>query len=448
MKMVISIYGKNNNSLSNIVLVLSAFLILISPLVSSAQSIHPICQLTDSDSDGDGWGWENGVSCIVDFQSKGSQINYCVDPSSDEDGDGWGWENNLSCVVEGKTADSPLHPICSSTKTDSDGDGWGWENGASCVVGINDPADTNDPSEINDSANISDHVDINDPAGINDTADNNDPTDTNNIPADINDPADIPGDINAKLPAEITDLILVTGQSNTLGANTTVNAKLDSPHPRVLAFTNEGWKIAELHQVWDRGAHPGTGDRDATDLIHNNFALHFGKRLVELDDNAVVGIILVSEPGMGIRNWAPGAPGMARVQQKVIAAINELPHKSALDGILWHQGETDWQLTGTSDVLAAQPAADDYYPVRFASLLENFRLENWFDRNTPFICGETIKAFGVNTHLNALNADNDANTACVEGEGLPSVRLGGNHFNAQALRTLGQRYAERYNLIR
>ncbi len=410
--MVISIYGKNNKSLSNIVLVLSAFLILISPLVTTAQSIHPICQLTDSDSDGDGWGWENGVSCIVDFQSKDSQINYCVDPSSDEDGDGWGWENNLSCVVEGKTADRPLHPICSSTKTDSDGDGWGWENGASCVVDINDP------------------------------------TDTNNFPADINDPADFPGDINAKLPAEITDLILVTGQSNTLGANTRVNAKLDSPHPRVLAFTDEGWQMAELHQVWDRGAHPGNGDRDATDMIHNNFALHFGKRLVELDDNAVVGIILVSEPGMGIRNWAPGAPGMVRVQQKVIAAINALPHKSALDGILWHQGETDWQLAGTSDVLAAQPAADDYYPVRFSSLLENFRLENWFDRNTPFICAETIKAFGVNTHLNSLNFDNDANTACVEGEELPSVREGGNHFNAQALRTLGQRYAERYNLIR
>ena len=391
--MITSRFGKKDIKPLNFVLFLSAFVMLASPPLATAQSSHPVCQLTDSDSDGDGWGWENGNSCIVDFVPDDTQVNYCIDPSTDEDGDGWGWENNLSCVVAGNVFKRPQHPFCSSAKSDSDGDGWGWENGASCAV-------------------------------------------------------DSPETISAKLPAEITDLILVTGQSNTLGANTTVNANLDSPHPRVLAFTDEGWQMAELHQVWDRGAHPGTGDRDATDLIHNNFALHFGKRLVELDDNAVVGIILVSEPGMGIRNWAPGAPGMVRVQQKVITAINALPHKSALDGILWHQGETDWQLAGTSDVLAAQPAADDYYPVRFASLLENFRLENWFDRSTPFICAETIKAFGVNTHLNSLNSDNDANTACVEGEGLPSVREGGNHFNAQALRTLGQRYAERYNLIR
>lgn len=370
-------------------LLLSAFAISITPSVATAQASHPICQLSDSDSDGDGWGWENKQSCVV--QHNNDNTIYCLDPSSDPDGDGWGWENNQSCVVKGSIAVKPATPICSTADADPDGDGWGWENSASCLV------------------------------------DNN---------------------VTPKRPAEITDLILVTGQSNTLGANTSVSKSLDAPHPRVMAYTNEGWQTAELYQVWDQGGHPGTGDRDATAKIHNNFALHFGKRLAELDENAVVGIILVSEPGMGIRNWDSGAPGMLRIQKKVLAAINALPHKSALDGILWHQGETDWQYEGTSDVLAEQPAPDNYYPSRFAALLENLRLENWFSRNAPFICGETIKAHGVNEHLNSLNSDDDDSTACIEGAGLPSVVEGGNHFNAYALRILGQRYAEQYNLMR
>ena len=226
--------------------------------------------------------------------------------------------------------------------------------------------------------------------------------------------------------------------------NTTWNDTLDAPHPRVFAYTSEGWQVAELFQSWDNGSHPGTGNRNDVESIHNNFALHFGKRLAELDDSIVVGFVLVSEPGRGIRHWAPGAPGMLRVKQKTLQAINALPSKTAVDGILWHQGETDFILEGTSDLDAPQPAPANYYPVRLSALIENLRLENWYDETRPFICGETINAEGVNTHLRRLNTDNDPVTACVEAAGLPSIRPGGVHFNASALRTLGRRYAEAY----
>jgi len=139
---------------------------------------------------------------------------------------------------------------------------------------------------------------------------------------------------------------------------------------------------------------------------------------------------------------------MQRVQQKTLAAINELPHKSAIDGILWHQGETDWILEGTSDPDVAQPAPIDYYPIQLSALINNFRLQNWYDNTKPFICGETINAEGVNTHLNGLNSDSDSATACVEGAGLPSIGRDGNHFSANALRTIGSRYADTYFLIR
>ena len=216
----------------------------------------------------------------------------------------------------------------------------------------------------------------------------------------------------------------------------------------MFAYTREGWQVAELYQSWDNGGHPGTGNRDDVSKIHNNFALHFGKRLAELDEDAVIGFVLVSEPGEGISHWSPGATGMQRVQQKTLAAINELPHKSAIDGILWHQGETDWILEGTSDPDIAQPAPVDYYPMQLSALINNFRMENWYDNTTPFICGETINAEGVNTHLNRLNSDSDAATACVEGAGLPAISRDGNHFNASALRTIGARYADAYFLIR
>jgi len=162
----------------------------------------------------------------------------------------------------------------------------------------------------------------------------------------------------------------------------------------------------------------------------------------------VVGFVLVSAPGEGISHWAPGANGLVRVQQKTLDAINALPHKSAIDGVLWHQGETDWLLEGTSDPDVSQPAATNYYPQSLAALLENLRLKSWYDASKPFICGTTINAEGVNTHLNNLNNDGDDNTACVDGAGLDAVTPGGSHFTAESLRIIGRRYAEAYYRLR
>ena len=425
------------------------------------------CMYLSSDDDGDGWGWENNSSCRVgaDTSSEApiteqpdlmpvvdsSGRTICQSANADPDGDGYGWENNASCIVEGSEAEttvavSPV-PTCTSSAADPDGDGWGWENNATCRVASNTGAEPDDETNatsdsgdiINSNTTVStDNTETTD----NTTADNTDTTDSSETP-------DITETENKQFRAEdITDLILITGQSNTLGSNTSWNTTLDAPHPRVFAYTSEGWRVAELYQSWDNGAHPGTGNRSDVEKIHNNFALHFGKRLAELDDNIVVGFVLVSEPGEGINHWAPGSHGKVRVQQKTLEAINALPSKTTIDGILWHQGETDWLLEGTSDPDVEQPAAIDYYPASLSALIENFRLENWYDDSRPFICGETIQAEGVNTHLSNLNSDDDPATACVEAVGLPAITAGGNHFNASALRTLGRRYAEAYIQLR
>ncbi len=368
-------------------------------VVSSGDAKKPECRSAHSDPDGDGWGWENGQACLVtvsrtNSSDGASRFPACSGAGADPDGDGYGWESGRTCQVkESNTVTQPIaqSAVCSYAGADTDGDGFGWENGRTCVVGTST------------------------------------------------------GSGKTYRPEDITDLLLVTGQSNTLGANTSVDYQLDNSHPRVFAYTSNGWRVAELHQVWDRGRFPGPGYRNASqDVVANNFALHFGKRLAELDAAAVVGFVLVAEPGEGIEHWDPGNRGMNRVQHKVAAAINELPHKTAIDGILWHQGETDWLYDGTADPDVEKPAPKYYYRNKLAQLIGNFRLENWYDNQTPFICGETISASGINAHLNGLNYDRDSYTACVEGYGLPSRHTDGSHFNASGLRTIGQRFANSY----
>ena len=133
----------------------------------------------------------------------------------------------------------------------------------------------------------------------------------------------------------ITDVVLITGQSNALGSQTVFDPVLDAPVDRFFAYTDEGWRPATLRQVWDLGSHPllGLGDDP-----HNNFGFHFGKTLLAQRSDRVVGIILVTAPGEGISHWDADSFFFRKIRNKALLALNELPHKTGVDGILWHQG--------------------------------------------------------------------------------------------------------------
>jgi len=326
----------------------------------------------------------------------------CSTASSDSDGDGFGWENNRTCLVA-ETAvaepDPPVgvsvttssssnsRPVCTSATSDSDGDGFGWENNATCLAAVS----TEQPQRVNSQQ---------------------------------------PATVSARTAADITDLILVTGQSNALGAETAFNAQLDAVNSSVFAFTNEGWQVADLNQVWDLNWHPR--NHPETDPS-NNFAFHFGKNVAQRRGDRVIGFILATAPGAAISHWENNGQFYGRMQAKVLDAINQLPHKSALDGILWHQGESDGR-------------DEQYYTDALYTLISNLRSEPWVVTDAPFICGET-KIASINRRLNGLNRDTDPNTACVAGEDL-STRADMLHLDAPALRTLGARYATAYLNIR
>lgn len=226
--------------------------------------------------------------------------------------------------------------------------------------------------------------------------------------------------------ANITDVVLLTGQSNALGAHTQAgyNATLDAPNTKVWAYTSDGWKVASLWQDWYF-----TWPRGGQSAPSNNLLLHFGKQVVAQDSHRVVGFILTSAPGQAISHWDQGTGFYEEVKRKVETALGQLPQKTKLDGILWHQGETDYGDT-------------NYYSQKLDQLISNFRNEYWFSADRPFICGETIAA-PVNRRLMMLNTDGDANTGCVAAAGLPA-RDANIHFSTEGLRTLGTRYGTKY----
>lgn len=226
--------------------------------------------------------------------------------------------------------------------------------------------------------------------------------------------------------SDITDLILVTGQSNALGADTTYDPIQDSPHERVFAFTEDGWQRADLHQVWDLDWFPqGNSSGDPS----NNFSLHAAKEIAYRRPDRVIGFVLASAPGKGIAHWDTNDAFFAEIDRKVLAAINQVPHKSGIDGILWHQGEND--------------EGDNNYGEKLDQLIANFRQQSWFASDRPFICGETAVFEIVNQQLMAINDNGDPWSACVDGAGL-QTREDGFHFNAEGLRELGRRYGVKY----
>ena len=226
--------------------------------------------------------------------------------------------------------------------------------------------------------------------------------------------------------ADITDLVLVTGQSNALGADTLFDPALDGPDNRTFAWTDNGWQVADLHQIWDQGWFPRA---DLDTGPSNNLSLHFGKQVTSRDSNRVVGFILATAPGQPISHWQSDGDFFNSIRNKVSQAINALPSKARVDAILWHQGESDGQ-------------DDPAYGAALYGLIDAFRSESWYGPNLPFICGETA-SLPVNRQLNRLNSDNDPSTACIAAEGL-ETRGDNVHFSASALRTIGRRYADQY----
>ena len=252
-------------------------------------------------------------------------------------------------------------------------------------------------------------------------------------------------------PSDITDIIVLTGQANAAALQTDFDPGIDTGHDRLFAYNQDGqWRVAELNQYWDVYLPSNFSSVEDGREPYNNLAFQLGKSLAEQSDR-VVGIIMITAVGEGISHWDFNSSFYRSVRSKVTAALAQLPQKTAVDAMIWMQGETDWLAEGSADGGATGFVSTDsdfyrnYYPNKLRQLISNLRSEVWFAHSAQFICGETKRA-QLNPHLMALNDDGDKRTSCAAASDLPT-RASDEfdiHFSAEGLRTLGGRMAELY----
>jgi len=349
-------------------------------------------------------------------------------------------------------------PHCSEGIVDNNGDGYGWQNDQTCLIVVDgvvvaeslidsvvEPAPVSTPvAEVTGIAPGAEIVLIPD-----EEAPASEEATLEVTPAPATETEEVAPRVVQ--PSDITDIIVLTGQSNAAGEQTDYDPALDFGDESLFAFDEDGqWQVADLHQYWDKNLPSNFASAAEGREPYNNLVFQIGKSLTEQTDR-VVGIILVTAPGAGISHWDFNSEFYTKIRSKVESALATLPQKDSIDAMIWMQGETDWLAEGTADPGATGFASTDsefyrnYYPNKLNQLISNLRSEFWYGATAQFICGETKKA-DLNQHLMALNNDGDDLTSCAQGSDLPSRDSDpfGNHYSADSLRTLGDRIAALY----
>jgi len=225
-------------------------------------------------------------------------------------------------------------------------------------------------------------------------------------------------------------LYLLAGQSNMAGRGKVAEADR-KPMPRVFMLNKQGqWVPAVDPMHFDKPA-AGVG-------LGRTFA---AEMLKSLPPDVSIGLIPAAAGGSAIDSWTPGGyhdqtkshPWDDAVKRTRIAL-----QSGTLKGILWHQGESDGnaKLSGT-------------YETKLHDLIARFRKE-FQSPSLPVVVGQ-LGQFADNPPpdenrrrvMNVIQATPEKvpHTSFVNSDG-----LGHNgdkvHFNAEAYRELGRRYAE------
>lgn len=243
-----------------------------------------------------------------------------------------------------------------------------------------------------------------------------------------------------ELPANlhlVTDVILTAGQSNALAEGSRFEPDVypeDRLDPRILVWTQyNGWKAANpLTQIWEYDRFPAR----LWDPVNSNNSpgYQIARAIVDADPSRVVAFIPTSTPGRSIRYWRYGEVPYNTIAQRVVNALNELPSKVDVDLIWWMQGESDAN-------------ASDFYRRELSALIDSWRTEPWYGAGNYFIANETV-GYEVNQIFRELRSDGDQYTDYSEAEDLPTRQPGGDHFNSDAYRIIGNRVQQIYFKMR
>jgi len=223
-------------------------------------------------------------------------------------------------------------------------------------------------------------------------------------------------------------LYLLAGQSNMAGRGA-VAEQDKTVHRRVLTLNCDNqWVPAREPLHFDKPAYVGVGP-----------GLAFGKALAEADTNATIGLIPCAAGGSPISAWKRKgyhSQTQSHPYDDAVKRCRIAMRRGVLKGVLWHQGESD-----------SNPEDGPLYAQRLADLIFRLR-QDLQSPNLLFVAGTPADAFIARKPEAALVIDGietvakaDENVYRVSARHL-ECKTDRVHFNADAARELGRRYAE------
>ncbi len=225
-------------------------------------------------------------------------------------------------------------------------------------------------------------------------------------------------------PADL-QLYLLIGQSNMAGRGELEDQDRQA-HPRVLMFTKDN--------QWAPAVDPLHFDKPIAGV---SLGSTFGRVMAEADEKVTIGLIPCAVGGTPLKRWQKGGDLWKQAVARTQAAMKD----GTLQGILWHQGESD----------SGDEATAESYGQRLAEMVIDLRKE--LDApDVPFVAGKLGDFLaekskdGQPSYWKLVNKNIEAlpqlvpHTAVIESAGLKS-KADKVHFDAASLREFGRRYA-------
>lgn len=235
----------------------------------------------------------------------------------------------------------------------------------------------------------------------------------------------------AALPArDKFHLFLLIGQSNMAGRGI-VEAQDKAPHPRVLMLSKKG--------AWVPAVDPMHLDKPAAGV---GLGKTFGQIIADANPGVTIGLIPCAVGGSPIDTWKPGVFYPATKSHPWDDAMKRAasaPKTGTLNGILWHQGESD-----------SVPGLAEAYEAKLRDLIARLRKELQAPE-VPFIVGQMGKFADAPWSPDKVIVDKAHQelvmkvpcTAFVSAEGLKH-KGDKVHFDSPSFREFGKRYAEAF----
>ncbi|MFL0353825.1 sialate O-acetylesterase [Xanthomarina sp. GH4-25] len=219
------------------------------------------------------------------------------------------------------------------------------------------------------------------------------------------------------------DIYLVIGQSNAAG-RATIEAEDMVTLTGVDLYNGTAWESAVNTAAADGGLNRYSTIQNPSQDQGLNFAYTFGRMLNEVTGDQI-GLVVNARGGTSINSWAKG-----HTDDYYGEAINEITAAlalggSTLKGVLWHQGESDRNDAG--------------YIAKLTTLISDLRTDLGI-ATLPVIVGQLSMQRTDNGTFNSnIEAFAVSNTDYAATDGLQT--LDRTHFNSNAQRVLGYRYA-------